>query len=80
MESSRPWLLALCVLLLLNALSLLGNRRPTQEADVALQQPAAWKTYALPLQGQEQGQVLWAVELNVQTTASTVQPLPRFSF
>jgi hypothetical protein len=77
MECSRPWLLALCVLVLLNTISLLGSRRPTQE-DSAHQQSTAWKTYALPVQ--RQGQGLWTVELNVQTTASTAQSLPRFSF
>lgn len=77
MECSRPWLLALCVLVLLNTISQLGSRRPTQEAS-AHQQSAAWRTYALPVQ--RQGQGLWTVELNVQTTASIGEPLSRLSF
>jgi hypothetical protein len=76
MECSRPWLLALCVLVLLNAVSLHGSWQLTQEAADARQQTAAWKTYALTAHGQG----LWAVELDAQVMAGTAAPLPRFSF
>jgi hypothetical protein len=76
---SRSWLLVLCVaLVLLNTGSLLGSWRLTQEAAAARQQAAAWKTYALTAHGRGG----WAVdvELDVQSTASTEEPLPRLSF
>lgn len=76
---SRPWLLVFSVaLVLLNAGSLLGSWRLTQEAAAARQQAAAWKTYALTAHGQGS----WAVdiELEAQTTANMGEPLPRFSF
>lgn len=76
MECSRPWLLALCVLVLLNTVSLLGSWRLTKEAAAARQQTAVWKTYALT--AHDQG--TWATELDAQITASTNEPLPRFSF
>lgn len=76
MECSRPWLLALCVLVLLNTISLFGSWRLTQEAAAARQQAAVWKSYALTVH--DQG--LWAVELDAQATASIAQPLPRLSF
>ena len=76
MECSRPWLLALFALVLLNVISLLGSWRLTQDAANARQQTAVWKTYALTAHGQG----LWAVGLDAQATAATAAPLPRFSF
>ena len=76
MECSRPWLLALCVLVLLNAISLHGSWQLPQEAADARQQTAVWKTYTLT--AHDQG--LWAVGLDAQATAATAAPLPRFSF
>lgn len=74
---SRIGLLALSVaLVLLNASSLLGNGRLAQEADVARQQAAAWKNYALTVHGQE----LQAVELDAQATVSTRESPNRLRF
>ncbi len=76
MECSRPWLLTLCVLVLLNAISLHGSLQPTQETADARQQTAVWKTDTPTALGQG----LWAVELDAQAMAATAAPLPRFSF
>ena len=77
MECSRPWLLALCVLALLNAVSLHGSWQLPQEAADARQQTAVWKTYPPAAHGQG----LWAVERDAQVMAATAAPpLPKFSF
>jgi hypothetical protein len=78
MECSRPWLLALSALVVLNTISLLGSWRLTQETAAAHQQTAVWKNYALT--AHDQG--MWAAELDAQVTAplALAQPLPRFSF